>query len=1219
MIEYVCDERFRTSTPACLSSFGTETSDLMGKTFRISGFGYADSIQKNNTSKFGLQITATYSNGTSESAFIPFTSDTGNWQFTGGTYTVENKAVRSIDISCVYAYQGGTAYFDDIIVAVENEATTTVNSYYPETGLPHYTKSGSSVVWYEYNDDRDLTRQITNDGMAVYQYDDNHNVTRMDYYTYGGTLKYTASTYSGTGIGTPVLKYETSHTYNAYGLPTATSTVSADGTITSSTTYDTGSSSRTFGAVLTETDSLGRVTRYFYDAKNGDLKAVINPDETGLVYTYDNLGNLELVEPAMYDSSSYSSGSYDSDTSSASATYTYNSLNQLQKIQTESTTYNFTYDTFGNSKSVKVGTSTLASYTYNNYNGKMASMTYGNGTKVEYVYDELDRVAEVWYTENGGSKTKAYSYEYDANGNLYRFNDHASKRIHVYKYDLNGNMLMAVEYAEDDFYNKFSTDITYDTENRPTYVYYGFDYADPTGGNDATFIYDYSYNDDSTLNKLLIKQNSSTVVTITPTYDALSRVTTQTNKVGSATNTINYQFKANGSNTSARISQMTSTVGSTTTTYKYTYDENGNITEIANASGVIQNKYWYDDLGQLVREDNRAIGRTYLFNYDNAGNIQYRKTYAFTTAGTATSVSTTLYSTDNYTYGNANWGDLLTAYKGTAISYDTIGNPINYYNGYEFTWAKGRQLASATNGTNNLSFTYNADGIRTSKTVNGVKHTYLLSGSTIMAEYWQQSGIQHVLIYLYDITGAPVGMMYRTNAYAADTYDYFLFEKNLQGDIVAVYNASGTKLLSYTYDAWGNCTVTGSTTTGAQYNPFRYRGYFYDSEIGLYYLNSRYYDSNTGRFINADTNILVNGTDVRGHNLFVYCFNNPINMTDESGYWPSWATKLIIGTAVIAVAAALTVATAGTGTALACFAIGALKGAAVGAAMGAASGAATGAIGHRITTGSWDGSGQAALEGAADGYMSGAITGFVSGGLTSNVCFVAGTSVLTSAGNVAIENIRVKDYVWATNPETGETELKQVVQTFVKESSELVHLTTSEETITATPTHPFYVPKKGWTSAIDLRAGDILVTVDGEYVILQKVQHEILESPVTVYNFEVDEFHTYHVGEQNLLVHNLCTKNNYRHKALEYYDTDGVGLDAHHIFPQSSEFSQQFANAGINPHSPWNIRMLDHNLHIKNSATYNKLWRQFFADNPNASRSAIEHAAGFFMDFAFGG
>ena len=84
---------------------------------------------------------------------------------------------------------------------------------------------------------------------------------------------------------------------------------------------------------------------------------------------------------------------------------------------------------------------------------------------IEHVYDELDRVSEVWYTENN-TRTKAYSYEYDANGNLYRFNDHAAKRVHVYKYDLNGNMLMAVEYAENDFYNKFSTDIFYDLSSR---------------------------------------------------------------------------------------------------------------------------------------------------------------------------------------------------------------------------------------------------------------------------------------------------------------------------------------------------------------------------------------------------------------------------------------------------------------------------------------------------------------------------------------------------------------------------------------------------------------------------------------------------------------------------------------------------------------------------------------------------------------------------------
>ena len=230
----------------------------------------------------------------------------------------------------------------------------------------------------------------------------------------------------------------------------------------------------------------------------------------------------------------------------------------------------------------------------------------------------------------------------------------------------------------------------------------------------------------------------------------------------------------------------------------------------------------------------------------------------------------------------------------------------------------------------------------------------------------------------------------------------------------------------------------------------------------------------------------------------------------------------MIGTAFIAAAAVLTVATAGTGSTLACFAYGALKGSLIGAASGAASGAITGAVTHRIKTGSWEGAEQAAFEGAVDGYMTGAVTGFFSGGLTSSVCFVAGTSILSSVGYVAIEDIEIGDYVWASNPETGETSLKKVVQTFVNETDELVHLTIDGERISCTKEHPFYSPVKGWTSACQLHAGDILVTVNGAYVVVEQIQHELLESPVTVYNFEVEDFHTYYVSPNNILVHNLC-------------------------------------------------------------------------------------------------
>ncbi len=259
------------------------------------------------------------------------------------------------------------------------------------------------------------------------------------------------------------------------------------------------------------------------------------------------------------------------------------------------------------------------------------------------------------------------------------------------------------------------------------------------------------------------------------------------------------------------------------------------------------------------------------------------------------------------------------------------------------------------------------------------------------------------------------------------------------------------------------------------------------------------------------------------YNLFAYCKNNPVNFSDDSGTWPKWATKVLIGVAVIAVAAVLTVATAGTGTALACFAAGALYGSVTGAAVGVATGAVTGAVTHRIQTGSWQGAGDAALNAAADGFMGGAVSGFIVGGLSSPVCFIAGTAILTATGSVNIEDIEAGDYVWASNPETGEVALKQVVQTFVNETNEFIHLVVDEEEITCTTEHPIYSPVKGWIAACELRAGDILVTVNGEYVVVELVEHEILENPVTVYNFEVEDFHTYYVGDTNVLVHNRCT------------------------------------------------------------------------------------------------
>ena len=182
-----------------------------------------------------------------------------------------------------------------------------------------------------------------------------------------------------------------------------------------------------------------------------------------------------------------------------------------------------------------------------------------------------------------------------------------------------------------------------------------------------------------------------------------------------------------------------------------------------------------------------------------------------------------------------------------------------------------------------------------------------------------------------------------------------------------------------------------------------------------------------------------------------------------------------------------------------------------GAVIGGVIGAVTGTLISYTATGSFTSS------------FSQIKAGFAAAKLNPGQCFVAGTLVLTEDGLIPIEEVEDGMLVWASDPETGETALKPVVQLFRNETTELVHVTVNGEEIICTNEHPFYSPVKGWTEACQLRAGDILVLVNGEYVIVEQVQHEILETPVATYNFEVEDFHTYFVGKSSVLVHNKCS------------------------------------------------------------------------------------------------
>ncbi|MDD6212377.1 MAG: polymorphic toxin-type HINT domain-containing protein [Clostridiales bacterium] len=160
------------------------------------------------------------------------------------------------------------------------------------------------------------------------------------------------------------------------------------------------------------------------------------------------------------------------------------------------------------------------------------------------------------------------------------------------------------------------------------------------------------------------------------------------------------------------------------------------------------------------------------------------------------------------------------------------------------------------------------------------------------------------------------------------------------------------------------------------------------------------------------------------------------------------------------------------------------------------------------------------------------------------LCFVAGTQILTENGHIPIEDIKVGDYVYAENPETGEKRLKRVEQTFINEINELIYVTVNGEAILTTPGHPFYVVSKGWIGADTLEIGDQLVVYGGEQAVVEKVKLELLNEPITVYNFEVEDFHTYYVGENSILVHNKgCGLN----KLADSYIKKTLKLDTHAI------------------------------------------------------------------------
>ena len=206
--------------------------------------------------------------------------------------------------------------------------------------------------------------------------------------------------------------------------------------------------------------------------------------------------------------------------------------------------------------------------------------------------------------------------------------------------------------------------------------------------------------------------------------------------------------------------------------------------------------YTYDQQNQLVRADDQKSGVSTVYAYDAGGNITAVKTYDYTTGELGAQTGG-----DSYSYGDDNWKDLLTGYDGQVISYDEIGNPLSYRDGMEFTW-EGHQLEMASVRGKSVSFTYNSDGIRTGKTVDGVATSYFLDGSTVVA---QKTG-DDVLWFLYDSDGTRVGFTYNGTAY--------YYTENAQGDVIGIVDKDCSTVVEYSYDAWGKLLGTTGSLAG---------------------------------------------------------------------------------------------------------------------------------------------------------------------------------------------------------------------------------------------------------------------------------------------------------------------------------------------------------------------------------------------------------------------
>jgi RHS repeat-associated protein len=783
-------------------------------------------------------ITNGFGGGTSGGAGYTWTNDTSSV-----TYDNDDNVIQSVsneNIVTNYTYDTVNRCLTITIdPSGKNEVTTYSYSYDSNNNNDYVIQTTDEVgnISYEYYDaNNEIVRTVGSNTTVNNTYDSVGNEVR----SVDDQGKTTVTQYDKLNRQTDVYAGPSGavvHSIYAYDLLGNTSSYDdGQGTVTA-TTHDLT------GRVLSET------------VTNNNVSPAIVHTTT---YTYD------YVDPN--DPNGYVQNSITNE-DGTKTTYLNSNGNTCKEVDvlTGGTTFTYLYNTSGSITSIKVGTANSRELVANNYNNSSGSdqitqVTYGNGELKHYTYNSDTGYLTSERYDTDSSDYKRFEYGYDPAGNLNDVKDNHQNIETRYTYD-DANRITAVSEGLIGFTTAMhSYTITYTGDNVTSV-------SETVGSQTNSMAYSF-YDGTNKVMNANFSYGTNNTAKLNWIYDSYNRpwfrdvYDNNTTKIFDTTTTYTQNSYATAYVSTLRNMNIGNGYDKTLT---YTYDGNHNITSVSD--GTNTTSYAYDSDEQLVRENNQAAGKTWVWAYNSGKNITSKTEYAYTAPD---QTPTSPISTTPYTYSDSRgWADMLTSYNGNTITYDGSGNPLTDGT-WIYTWEAGKNLVGLSKTGNSTSYTYNDDGIRTSKTVNGTTTLYSLRRNLVTAE----SNGTDTIYYRYDNDNNLISM-------SLNGTEYYYFH-NAQGDIMGLFDRTGTVVVEYSYDAWGNIlSITGSlaSTVGAK-NPYRYKGYRFDNETGWYYLQSRYYNPKFGRFIDADD------IQYAGDNMFEYCYNSPLMISDIKGETP---------------------------------------------------------------------------------------------------------------------------------------------------------------------------------------------------------------------------------------------------------------------------------------------------------------------------------------------